>query len=116
MSILKYVKSIKFLLMCAFQRSYFMRNSNLRETAILPGERKAWEAPTRFQPRDASSPGLGSSHKSTTLLFTAAPLPRQHVHFQNEKLQAYQRAELQFEEQAKNGRAGADVGINRPGI
>ena len=29
-----------------------------QETAILPGERKAWEAPTRFQPRVASSPRL----------------------------------------------------------
>lgn len=45
-----------------------------------------------------------------------APLPRTACPLSTWKLQAYRRAETQCEEQAKNGRAGTDVGIIRPGI
>lgn len=116
-SILKYVKSIKFLLMCAFQRSYFMRNSNLRDRK----QPSSQESGRPGKPRHGSSPGSQAlrgwdQSQSTTLLFTAAPLPRTACPLSKWKLQAYQRAEIQFEEQAKNGRAGTDVGIIRPGI
>lgn len=62
---------------------------------------------------DASSPGLGIQSQSTTLLFTAAPLPRTACPLSKRKLQAYQGQNYSLKSKQKNGRAGMDVGIIR---
>ena len=94
-----------------------MRNYNLRDRKQPPSRRVEGLGSLNTAPVQGQKlPKAAASHTEHQPSVTAVPLPGTAWPLSTGKLQGDQRAEVQFEEQAKNGRTGTDVGIIRPGI